>query len=42
MSGERRFKLRAELIKQLIEPMGVCMATKHITVEDLLYAPKAT
>ena len=35
MSRERKFKLRAEQIKPLIEPMGGCFATDHITVEGL-------
>src|SRR5262245_22756297 len=35
MPRERKFKLRAEQIKQLIEPMGGCMATDHITVGGL-------
>lgn len=35
MPRERKFKLRAEQIKQLIEPMGGCLATDHITVDGL-------
>ena len=35
MPSERRFKLRAEQIERLIEPMGGCLATDHITVDGL-------
>ena len=32
---ERNFKLKAEEIKKLIEPMGSCIATDTITVDGL-------
>ena len=35
MPRERTFKLRPEEIKPLIEPMGGCFATDHITVDGL-------
>lgn len=33
MPGNKNFKLKAEDIQQLIEPMGACIATDKITVE---------
>lgn len=35
MPRERKFKLRADQIEPLIEPMGGCFATDHITVDGL-------
>ena len=35
MARERKFKLPAEQIKELVEPMGGCFATDHITVDGL-------
>jgi len=35
MPSERKFKLGADQIKPLIEPMGGCFATDHITVQGL-------
>jgi hypothetical protein len=35
MSRERKFKLGPDEIKPLIEPIGGCFATHHITVDGL-------
>ena len=35
MRSEGKFKLQADEIKPLIEPMGGCFATDHITVDGL-------
>jgi hypothetical protein len=34
--AEKKFKLKAEDIKELVPPMGGCMATDLITVEGML------
>ncbi|MES1221374.1 MAG: DUF2185 domain-containing protein [Bacteroidota bacterium] len=36
MAKDKKFKLKAEEIVQLIEPMGACIATDKITVEGEL------
>ena len=36
MASDKKFKLRADQIIQLIEPMGGCIATDKITVEGEL------
>ena len=36
MANDKKFKLKAEEIVQLIEPMGGCIATDKITVEGEL------
>ena len=35
MSKQKNLRLKPEQIEQLIEPMGECLATDHITVEGM-------